>query len=73
MTFPSTKAVGKTDKEELSETLLKIVRITKEDPTITIEKMAHILHLSVRGVEYNLKTLRDMKILERRGGRKSGY
>lgn len=73
MPFPSTKTVGKTDKEELNKTLLKTIRIIKEEPTITREKMAHILHLSVRGVEYNLKKLRDTKIVERRGGRKSGY
>ena len=58
------KTVGKT---------LEILSHIKNNPSITQDELAKRLHLSVRGVEYHLKKLREQGLIARKGGRKEGY
>ncbi len=60
------KTVGKTTQDKIEELL-------EDNPLITREILAKRLQLSVRGVAYQLKKLKDMDIIERQGGQKEGY
>lgn len=51
----------------------KIVELLQNNPMMTREVLAEILQLSVRGVEYQLKKLKETGVIKRQGGRKAGY
>lgn len=51
----------------------KILSLIRENPRITTQELATGTGLSAKGVEWNLKKLKDEKILKRVGGRKGGY
>jgi ATP-dependent DNA helicase RecG len=59
--------------ETVGETAKKIVNLINEDPTITREKLSGLLNISIRGVEWNLKKLKDQGIIARIGSTKGGY
>jgi ATP-dependent DNA helicase RecG len=67
------ETVGKTVGETVGETAKKIVTLINEDPTITREKLSGLLNISIRGVEWNLKKLKDQGIIARIGSTKGGY
>ncbi len=45
----------------------------RENPKITTQELAKRTGLSAKGVEWNLKNLKDEKIIQHVGGRKEGY
>ena len=72
MSFPveQKKTVGKTVGKTTND---RIIELLKSNPMITREILAETLQLSVRGIEYQLKKLKEAGVIVRKGGRKSGY
>lgn len=60
------------EAEEVEKTKEKILELMKQEPSITVKEMAEELHISISGVEYNLKRLRDKGAVERVGAAKGG-
>ena len=55
------------------ETREKIINLMKEKPTISTKEIASKLTITQKGVEWQLKKLRDDKIIKHIGSKKSGY
>ena len=51
----------------------KIIDYMKDNPKITQEQLAEKTGLSLKGIEWNLKKLKESGILKRIGGRKLGH
>ena len=51
----------------------KILAILRDNPNITVKKIASIIGLSEPGVKKNLKQLKDKKLIRRIGYTKGGY
>jgi ATP-dependent DNA helicase RecG len=51
----------------------KIISLIKENPEITTNEMVEKLNISVKGVEWQIKNLKDKGILKRIGPDKGGY
>jgi ATP-dependent DNA helicase RecG len=58
--------------ETVEKTVEKILTFIKENPKITQEELSQKIGLTRRGVEWNLKQLKEKKIIQRVGGRKEG-
>ena len=59
--------------EILKGSTLQIVNHLRETPYATRQELAEALGLTVRGIEYHLKKLREANVIERIGSTKSGY
>ena len=59
--------------EGLEKSKEKILRLIGENSAITIEEIANAAGLSVAGVEKNIKTLKQQKLLRRIGPDKGGH
>ena len=59
-------------RESYEKTREKIIQLIKEDPKITPEELSKKTGLSIKGIEWNIKKLKDEKILERIGPAKGG-
>lgn len=55
------------------ETREKIINLMKEKPTISSKEIASKLTITQKGVEWQLKKLRDDKIIKHIGSKKGGY
>lgn len=64
--------LGKRLGKELTDNQQAIIRLVMQDNKMTIKEMAARLGISTTAVENNIKKLRDLKVLEREGGRKEG-
>ena len=51
----------------------KIVRLIQEDPTITTNQLAESLEVSVKGVEWQLNSLKRDNVIKRVGPDKGGH
>ena len=59
--------------ERSSETKDLIIDIIKQDPHITAAEIAMQLNMSSRGVEKQIRKLRELGKIKRTGGRFGGY
>lgn len=66
------KTVGITVGKTVGKTRERVILLIKENPRITREELADSLGLSVRGIEWNLRKLKEEGILRREGPRKGG-
>ena len=57
---------------DLSETQQKIISIILQNSTIKIDEIANILELKSNTIKKNMKQLKDMKIIERKGTTRKG-
>ena len=84
MSFPSEQAEDEISKtvvetvvetvgETVGETKRKILIEIEKNPYITIKKLAELIGLSVRGIEWNMKQLKSDNIIERIGPNRGGY
>lgn len=69
---PSVKTVGKT-VEKTTRTVEKILKILSNTPSITVREMSEILGLSRRGVEEQIKSLKQKGVIRRIGPDKGGH
>ncbi|MEW6711145.1 MAG: RNA-binding domain-containing protein [Candidatus Riflebacteria bacterium] len=67
------KTVEKTVEETSVKTVEKIIQAMKDEPGITIEKLAQITGLTTRGVEWNLTKLKEIGKVKRVGPKKGGH
>ena len=65
---PSVKTVEKTTR-----TVEKILKILSNTPSITVREMSEILGLSRRGVEEQIKSLKQKSVIRRVGPDKGGH
>ena len=65
---PSVKTVEKTTR-----TVEKILKILSNTPSITVREMSEILGLSRRGVEEQIKSLKQKGVIRRIGLDKGGH
>ena len=66
--LPSVKTVEKTTR-----TVEKILTILSNTPSITVREMSEILGLSRRGVEEQIKSLKQKGVIRRIGPDKGGH
>lgn len=73
-TLDSTKTneIGNQEPIELGETALKILRLMKENPEITIADLAGKTGVSTRAVDKNIAKLKSAHKIERIGTKQSG-
>jgi ATP-dependent DNA helicase RecG len=66
---------GKEKSKEISneKSREKVLRGICEDPTITISGLAHLLGLSVGGVEINIRLLKSEGLIRRVGSDTGGH
>lgn len=69
---PSVKTVEKT-VEKTTRTVEKILKILSNTPSITVREMSEILGLSRRGVEEQIKSLKQKGVIRRVGPDKGGH
>lgn len=72
ITFKRKTPIPETREKTGEKTREKIISLIKENPQITTQELAGKTSLSPKGIEWNLKKLKDEKILKRVGGRKEG-
>ena len=63
---------GETVEKTRVKTREKILRILKKRPEITIKELAEEIGLSSKGVEWNIRKLKEEGVLERVGPAKGG-
>jgi len=51
----------------------KIIELVKNNPQITTSEIAEIAGISIKGVEWNMKKLREGKFIKRVGPDKGGH
>ena len=69
---PNVKTVEKT-VEKTTRTVEKILKILSNTPSITVREMSEILGLSRRGVEEQIKSLKQKGVIRRIGPDKGGH
>ena len=67
------KTREKTRGKTREKTREKIVRLIQEDPTITTDQLAESLEVSVKGVEWQLNSLKRDNVIKRVGPDKGGH
>lgn len=60
-------------EETREETREKIIEILRDNPAITIKGLANLLGLTSKGIEWNLRKLKEQNIIHRIGPKKGGY
>lgn len=77
VTFPFNENKFNTSKKELnnnnlSEIQNSIIQLMLDSPMITQETLARLLDVNIRTIQRNIKSLIDMKLIERTGATKKG-
>lgn len=72
-TASAEKAIGKTVEKTVEKTKEKIIALIKEKPTITQHELKVRIGLTRRGIEWNLKKLKEEGVLRRIGSDRGGY
>ena len=72
VTFKRKSVIPEIREKTREKTREKILALIKKNPQITTKEIADRIGLSAKGVEWNLKKLKDENILRRVGGRKEG-
>ena len=67
------KTREKTGEKTREKTREKIVRLIQEDPTITTDQLAESLEVSVKGVEWQLNSLKRDNVIKRVGPDRGGH
>lgn len=75
VTFPFNKDKFREENEELTElteTQKSIINLMLDSPTITQEALSKLLSVNIRTIQRNIKTLIEMRLIERTGATKKG-
>ncbi|MBO7127835.1 winged helix-turn-helix transcriptional regulator, partial [bacterium] len=68
-----TRVENEKTRVENEKTRAKILNLIKENPYITAVEMAEVLFITEKGLEWQLKKLRDENIIRHIGPKKGGY
>ena len=60
------------NNNNLSEIQNSIIQLMLDSPMITQETLARLLDVNIRTIQRNIKSLIDMKLIERTGATKKG-
>ncbi len=63
----------RTRKKSSQKTREKIVQIINNNPNVTTAELAELLELTTKGIEWQLKQLKEHNIIRRVGADKGGY
>ena len=63
----------KTTQLKLNGNQIEILKLIKENPNITRKGLSKKLNITLDGVKYNIKKLKDNGIIERIGADNGGY
>jgi len=63
----------KSSEKTRVKTRVKIIELIRENPSITTPEIAEKTSLTVKGIEWNLKNLKEEGVLKRIGPDKGGY
>ena len=66
-------AIAETDKKTSKKTDQKIISIIKSMPDVTLAELANATGLSVAGVRWNIRKLKDANLIRRVGPDKGGH
>ena len=69
----SKKTIEKTSKKASKKTDQKIISIIKSMPDVTLAELANATGLSVAGVRWNIRKLKDANLIRRVGPDKGGH
>jgi len=69
----TSETVVKTVGETVAKTVVKILALIKDNPKITRAELATQTDLTIRGVEWNLRKLKDDGAIRRVGSAKGGH
>jgi len=69
----SGKNIAETSGKKLNKTCDRIIKLIKNNPGITINRMVENLKITERSIYRNMHILQEEGILRRIGGRKQGY
>ena len=69
----NTEITEKTDLKTVEKTTEKILKLIKEDPQISQEKIAEFVGITTDGVFWNIKKLKAKGLIKRIGPDKGGY
>jgi len=72
-TRPASETVEKTVEDTVEKNSEKILELIKENPQITVKIIAERLNMSRRGIEWNIKSLKEKGLLKRIGPDRGGY
>ena len=64
---------GKLPQTRKTETREKIIRLISKNPYITTEELSEKTGLTIKGIEWNIKKLKNENLLKRIGSKKGGY
>ena len=67
------KDVGKGVGKDLSESTKKVFQIIKDNPKVIIPEIAKSTGLTQRTIERHIAQLKDLQLISRYGGKKTGY
>ncbi|MEA2050098.1 MAG: ATP-binding protein [Campylobacterota bacterium] len=68
----NSKKLGIKEKTRV-KTRVKILELINENPNITNQELADTLELTIKGIQWQIKNLKDENILKRVGSARSGY
>ena len=71
--FTATFQRPKTREKTRVKTREKTIDLIKNNPKITSAELAEILEITVKGIEWNIKKLKEEGIIKRIGPTKGGY
>ncbi len=67
------KTTPKTREKTRGKTREKIIRLISKNPYITTEELSEKTGLTIKGIEWNIKKLKNENLLKRIGSKKGGY
>ena len=67
------KTTPKTREKTRGKTRGKIIRLISKNPYITTEELSEKTGLTIKGIEWNIKKLKNENLLKRIGSKKGGY
>ncbi|HOU82606.1 MAG TPA: winged helix-turn-helix transcriptional regulator [Bacteroidales bacterium] len=67
------ETVEKTTPKTREKTREKIIRLISKNPYITTEELSEKTGLTIKGIEWNIKKLKNENLLKRIGSKKGGY
>ncbi len=66
------KEEGVEEKKFLSESQRQVVDLMKDNPFITYDELMEVFHISQNPLYKRIKKLKELKVIERKDGRKKG-
>jgi ATP-dependent DNA helicase RecG len=60
-------------KAGVNETQQKLINLLEQNPRMTAQQLSDQIGISKRRIESNIKSLKELKLIERKGATRNGY